>query len=358
MNEDTTASVNPSGTLPPEMLSWGICTDHVLAVKDGLFRQGLDRETIERITRIDHMPRLQYNHIPMVNLFRMWHDAIEASGDNLLPIKTALAPHPYFYGTLFFIGMHSPNIGAALKNMHPFQKMRKTGMENYLTKDNDTFCLRVAYEGAEPSAEWVAPFMEFYMACYLYLANLYTFRRLKPFPFEIHFAHQPKAPLIDYQNLLKVKVLFGQKHNQLKGPLSVLELPNYRPDEEALQLYTRQMKTEMLAIENKSKSDFIQELKQFIHDNIEHKVTIDDCADHFGITPSTIRNRVKVIQTTYKNLYEEQKVQLAKTFLDKKSLSAEEIAKRLGFSSSSNFIRYFKLKTGYTPKQYQKNSVK
>ena len=81
--------------------------------------------------------------------------------------------------------------------------------------------------------------------------------------------------------------------------------------------------------------------------------TFEEVAEHFMITPQTLRRRLKDEGTTYKQLKENYRRDLSIYLLTKQSMAIKDISERLGFTETSAFQRAFKDWTGITPAEYR-----
>lgn len=91
-------------------------------------------------------------------------------------------------------------------------------------------------------------------------------------------------------------------------------------------------------------------LSQFIYE----KQTVSDYADLLNISPNHLNKCVKTIAgQSARDLLDEMILLEAKVLLSQSELSVSEIAYRIGKQDPSNFGRFFKTKTGMTPKEYR-----
>lgn len=101
----------------------------------------------------------------------------------------------------------------------------------------------------------------------------------------------------------------------------------------------------------------IQEIIGYANANFTEKVTLDELAFLFRTNRSTLCKEFK--NATGKTLVEfvqEKKLQKAKRMLVRSGKTVSEISDELGFESSAYFCRFFKRKTGLTPKDFQKQN--
>ncbi|WP_158601540.1 AraC family transcriptional regulator [Zhongshania marina] len=110
----------------------------------------------------------------------------------------------------------------------------------------------------------------------------------------------------------------------------------------------------MVAIESESWSSKIQSI---IGKNISTAPSFDILAEQLGIHPQTLRRRLADERTTYRNIKNHLRRDVAIYYLAKPGMSLEEASERSGFSETSSFFRAFKNWTGLTPCEYRKESV-
>lgn len=82
--------------------------------------------------------------------------------------------------------------------------------------------------------------------------------------------------------------------------------------------------------------------------------TIELVAEHLRISPRTLRRRLALQGTTFRQLHNEVRMQLAIEFLRSSNMSTDEVADRLGFSDAANFRHAFKKWTKRTTGEYRR----
>lgn len=102
------------------------------------------------------------------------------------------------------------------------------------------------------------------------------------------------------------------------------------------------------------KGTVIDQIHQYIHDNISGDVSLTSIADQVHFNPSYLsryykqmsgRNLIEYIQST--------KLQVAIDLMENTTMKLNEIAVRAGFDSPSYFTTFFKKKTGQSPLDYR-----
>lgn len=82
--------------------------------------------------------------------------------------------------------------------------------------------------------------------------------------------------------------------------------------------------------------------------------SIERCAEKLGMSIRTLQTNLSVSGQKFSDILESQRVELAKTYLEKEEFSLDDVAANLGYSEQSSFGRAFKRWTGMTPKQFRR----
>lgn len=175
------------------------------------------------------------------------------------------------------------------------------------------------------------------------------------FPF-MKFLGYPLSPL-DSETLNKVKPLLERLES---------EYYNNRPDSsDIFRIYLLALFTELkhtMPAEERTASNradtaalrFTQLYKNALTQFIYEKQTVSDYADLLHISPNHLNKCVKTVAgQSARDLLDEMILLEAKVLLSQSELSVSEIAYRIGKQDPSNFGRFFKTKTGITPKEYR-----
>lgn len=110
-----------------------------------------------------------------------------------------------------------------------------------------------------------------------------------------------------------------------------------------------------LATASGEKSQIIQKAKQYIHENLEKKIMLQDVADVACVSPGYLSSLFKRIRGQSLVDYINQcKIEKAKELMDEGKQRINEIAYELGFENIYYFSKVFKRMTGIPPTQYLK----
>lgn len=103
-----------------------------------------------------------------------------------------------------------------------------------------------------------------------------------------------------------------------------------------------------------SKSSEIMNNIQALIDETGGDITLTECAEHLNYHPTYIWKVMKVEKnTTFSNYVGEHKLEQAKKLLLETDLTVSEIATKLNYTNSQNFIRFFSKLEGITPGKFR-----
>ena len=96
----------------------------------------------------------------------------------------------------------------------------------------------------------------------------------------------------------------------------------------------------------------------YINTHLEEKMTLENLYSMFRINKNQIENLFKeYLNTTFYDYLRKRRFEEASYYLRFTELDGEQIASRIGLSSSQNFCKFFKLMSGTSPNQYRKECV-
>lgn len=101
----------------------------------------------------------------------------------------------------------------------------------------------------------------------------------------------------------------------------------------------------------------IKEVKYFITNNLEKKLTLEKVAKEMSISAKYLSSLFfEITNITFKEFVIKQRIEKAKNLLTYTNLPIEDISKQIGINSSNNFISFFKKYTNSTPTSFREQS--
>lgn len=102
----------------------------------------------------------------------------------------------------------------------------------------------------------------------------------------------------------------------------------------------------------------LEAVRSFITNNLEGKLTIERLGKQFGIARTSLKeNFRKLFHTTIHSYIIDRKIEMAKLLLEEGE-TITEIAERVGYPETTNFVRVFKNQTGETPATYREKKTR
>lgn len=105
----------------------------------------------------------------------------------------------------------------------------------------------------------------------------------------------------------------------------------------------------------KEKGD-LSDFESYISNSIQSGFSVSEMAKHFHCSEDTLSRHFKEqYSVTLYKYYQNVRIQIAKSMLEKTEFTIEDIAQRLHFSNRNHFSLSFKKATGMSPAEYKKN---
>lgn len=95
------------------------------------------------------------------------------------------------------------------------------------------------------------------------------------------------------------------------------------------------------------------QLRKLLHSRLENPPQADEVARTLKLSLRTLHRRLRELDTSYRQMLNEEKSAAAMALLRDSNLSIGSIAARLGFGDPSNFIKAFRAWNGKTPQQFR-----
>jgi len=174
---------------------------------------------------------------------------------------------------------------------------------------------------------------------------------LKPFPF-LHFNTPPVVTIPEHQiqpilNIFKRLLDINNNNNNEKEYSSIVWY--------LMTLFSEinQFVEKVELTSKNTAATLTQEFKDKLTQHIYTHHTVKEYAKLLHVTPNHLNKCVKkTLNKTAQSLLNEMLIMEAKSLLKYSNLSISEIAERLCQSTPSNFSRFFKHQTKYTPSEY------
>lgn len=250
-------------------------------------------------------------------------------------LDVGLAYHASSYGLYGYLMMSSPNIfQGVLRGMENIGLTYAFSSISAAIDENGDFVQ--SFDVRHVPADLQTFFAERDLAAAVMLhAEVLGVPRIETLK-EIRFASSP-PDVSAYERIFEVPVLFGQRRNEVVYDAAFLSLrppqANPRTHEECRELCRQAIRS----LDDVRSTAAAVRSRLLVEGGIDEG--LDSAAKALFLAPRTLRRRLAAEGTTYRALVDEVRQRLATDLLHDRSLSAAEIAQRLGYQDTSSFSR-------------------
>jgi AraC-like DNA-binding protein len=280
-------------------------------------------------------------------LYELWQLSVEATGDPYIGLKVASYWHPSAAHALGYAWLASATLEDALERTVRYFRMMTDKEQLILEESEDEYRLIVENPAADyPTAceDLDASFAVLVHLCRMCYGESFnplriTMRRPElpdPAPFAEHF----RAPIQYSGN--EDSVCIGKADALAALPTANAEVA--RANEKIVQEYLARFDRSSVAMQVRAR---LTEQLSSGH------TTQESVADALHMSLRSLQRHLKNEKTSYKDLLDETRRELAAHYMAESHRSINEITYLLGFSEPSNFSRAFRRWTGSSPSAYR-----
>jgi AraC-like DNA-binding protein len=293
--------------------------------------------------------------VPLATIQRLWPLVMDATGDPHFDLHIGGLVNFSAAGTLAYVLMHAPTVGAAIAQFCRYQDVACQGVRTFQT----------------PAAEWpggiwlnleltsaaiVHPRYVLNSELSICLAAFSTLAGQPVVPKAVQLAYpRPADTQAHEQAFGTAAVAFGAPATRVAFDAATLARPvlNANP---ALYLLFEQHTAALLAqlpahqpptLAERVRGEIVRQLKG-------EAPTLAAVADRLCLGVRTLQLKLKEAGHTYQQLLDHVRRDLAQSHLRESQLSTTDIAFLLGYSEPSVFVRSFKKWTGQTPGAFRR----
>ncbi|MCY1337697.1 HTH-type transcriptional activator RhaS [compost metagenome] len=317
-------------------------------------RQGLDPDVAlaaAGLTRAD----LQDNgkRLPSEAHEKLLGHFLTVSGDPLFGLHAAEFVQPGSWSVLGYITMNCATLGEAMSRIVPYEKLVGDMGTSRVEAAGDH--VRLIWACRHETADIRRHMVENVLASWLLYARWIA--DMQRSPQEVWFEHAQPAgtQLAEYEAVFGCPVKFAQSANALLVPLEYLAVPLRQADANLLRTLEEHALTLMAGLNDDEPlpQRVKTALRLLLKDGLPRKERV---AERFNMTVRTLQRHLQLAGTSYQEILDELRQELAEHYLTRSDLAVQDIAQYLGFTESRSFHRSFKGWTGMTPGEFRERS--
>ncbi|MBO3276594.1 AraC family transcriptional regulator GliR [Pseudomonas schmalbachii] len=279
----------------------------------------------------------------------------EHSGDPLFGLHSARFVQPGSWSVLGYITMNCASLGEAMARIMPYEKL--VGDMGVTRLEPGDGHVRLIWTCRHQPGEVRRHMVENVLASWLRYARWIADSDASPQ--EVWFEHaQPAAiELAEHEREFGCPVRFGQPCNALLVPQELLAHPLRQADAGLLRTLEEHAMALLAGLDDDEPlpQRVKNALRQLLKDGLPRKERV---AEHFGMTLRTLQRHLQQAGSSYQQILDELRQELASHYLLHSELPIQDIAQYLGFGEPRSFHRSFKGWTGMTPGEFRQERKK
>jgi AraC-like DNA-binding protein len=285
--------------------------------------------------------------IPQAHYNQLMVHCLEVTGEESFGLEAAQQVQPQVLHGLGLAWLASDTVYDGLKRLVRFGKLMTTSSDLRLHEEGEV--VRMDF-GRIPSADHYHPVNRDYAVglvarmSYLALGDF-----LAPAAVELD-RPQPERPEL-WESLLASRVRFGAGHTSISWYLSDIVEPLVTGDPELARANDEQTQAYLDGfLVNSTSREVVDKIVERLPDGPPSQQQI---AEALHVSNRTLQRKLKDEGTSFMDLLQNTRLQLAQKYLRHPNRSVVETAYLLGFSEPSTFSRAFKRWTGKAPADYR-----
>ncbi|MFN7116784.1 MAG: AraC family transcriptional regulator, partial [Saprospiraceae bacterium] len=285
---------------------------------------------------------------------KVWEVAVRHTGDAFLGLHLGEASSPALAGMVGYLMESSPDLQTAFQNVQQFNKLITNATEFSLDIRGEEFCYYI-----EPVHAWrllsedaARHLVEHSISGSIHIAKMLTGKTIYPVRVLLRTA-RPKDTQ-EYLRVLKCEPLFDQAQNCIVYRLRDMQLPVIGHNPVLNRFFKALLEQEIAKIHQQE--SFSQEVRRAILQRFDQSLPqLADIVEYLHVSPRTLQRKLQEEGTSFQQIFDAVKLELATGMLQNPTLTVNEIAYKLGYAEPSVFRRAFKKWTGTSPKEYTKS---
>lgn len=318
-------------------------TGWVLAIIRAMRKEGVDADSILREIGMD--PSLLeggYSRYSQADVSLLWRKAIDLTGDPDFGFKVAAEVRPATFHVVGYSMSCSATLAKALHRFAHYCRLISDSATATLTEAQNEVILEFHFDTGGPPPIYQT--VDTVVASVLSYMRWITNERVVPV--EVRFSHQPAGTNKAHWKFYGCPVRFREAQCCMVFRKEDLERRILSSDEELASLLDGAANRHL---EQRMAGRFATRVRDLMIAQLPHEVPSKaETARLLGMTERTLLRRLKVESTTFADVLQQLREELAFQYLQR-GMCLSEVAYLLGFSDNGTFSRAFKQWTGRRP---------
>jgi AraC-like DNA-binding protein len=301
----------------------------------------LDRVGIPRSALADTRTRF-----PKRRFQALWQAASEATGDPAIALRVSTTVRANALGIIGYLASASESRRNAFELIKGLTPLLWEDVECDLESGGEVAFIRCR-TGSHPEESRFTT--EYAIGLTVTMSRVLGGGRSDPL--EARFSYAAPGYADDYERILRLPVRFDAGEDGVLFPISMMDSSNPSADAALRQLLERYAARQLAEIPTNAR--FPQRVRACVLSMLPlGSLTADAVAARFSMSSRTLRRRLQQEATSYQEILDDVRDELARHYLTQEKRGIDEVAFLLGFSDPSAFSKAFRRWTGQTPADF------
>ncbi len=286
------------------------------------------------------------NVIPYATRSQLIHQCVNKTGCQHFGLLIGQRTGASSLGLVGFLMQQSPDVATALRSLVRYAHLHVSGAAIYLDEENGS-----AFLGYSISQSGVRASEQIEDGAVTIAFNI--LRKLcgpEWHPQKVLLSRRKPSDIRPYQQHFQAPLKFDADRNGLLFSASWLQQPVMGADPELRQFLQKQIDQ----LESRYADDFAEQVRRVLRTALlAQQATAAHIARLFSIHPRTLNRRLKANGTSFQELVDQTRFEIALQLLENSSMELNEIAATLDYADASAFSRAFRRWSGMTPSRWR-----
>ena len=286
---------------------------------------------------------------PATTMIRLWEEAGRLTGDDAFGLKvgtTSVTSGMPLAGRLIAA---SPTLGEGLARIMAYYRVFNDVHPTEVDATGNEVIVRVLTKAIPLVLPRHA--IEFAFAWFVGVASLAVGERVRLGG--VSFEHPAPADPVEHERVFGCPVTFGASECSFRADVALFERPTAAPDPYLVEIL--ESHAQVLVAKLPARASTAARVRAVVTELLSRgDASIELAAEALRASPRTLQRKLKEEGTSFSDLVDEIRCDLAKEELRSGTRSIAEIALRVGFSDQSTFHRAFVRWTGRTPGDFRR----
>ena len=331
----------------PSAVSWGLRN-----LLDVLERRGADAAAVRHAAGLDEGTLDDPDsRIDAARSYRAWEAAVALTGEPDLGLLVAGAQPAGAFDLLEYAFRASPTLGRAFEQLARYRRVVRDDLEVALAEDGERATVAFALGQPGPLLRQQA---NYFLFGWLRVAREATGRDDLA-PLETRLPYPAPESVVGIERAFRGPVAYESPDAAFVFAREAMTLGLLRPDPGLLRVVRQRLSR--LEPPPAEASPFAAAVRSRVEEDLPSgEVTAARVAAEMGLSARTLDRRLAAGGTSFRDLLDGVRRELAEHLLRDPRVTTGEIAFQLGFSESSAFHRSFKRRTGLTPREFRRRA--